>query len=543
MKKKWLVRKQTLDNTYFIDLLAKTKLPREILNFLNRKGYITVPQINKLISPIEEDFFSQWCQGTQMTDFLKSSLSKKIGIYSDYDCDGICASALAAIGLRQLGFNTINYANNRFASGYGLSLVGIEYLLSQGIEILLCIDLGISNRDEISYAQSKGLKVLVIDHHLVTVELPKATIVVDPWSDDEHSNLKSFCSTALVYQLLQSFNSIDFRWMLGYVAIATLADVMELIATNRFYVIEGLKQINTGIYPMYQVIRNDLNKVIDEDDLRFYIIPRINAVGRMEKSIQLALDFCLSDNVIDATRILARIDEINQRRKKLTNLQFEIALKQINPNDVVNVLVGDFHEGLVGLLAGKIKSLTEKTTIILVEKNGILSGSLRANINFSFTSTMESISHLLIQYGGHAAAGGLSLKVENIDFFKSALNNIHYEYEVEDTLYLDCVYYCNKLTLSSIEQWDFFMPYGPGFDYPVFGLVLIDYRYQIFKEKYIRLTCGEIEVMAFDSIEFLSIVASLKPIKVIVKLAKNKYNKYQAVLVESEIRYLSDVAS
>jgi len=542
LEKQWIIKKALFDKTFIQNLQIKTKLPVQLLQFLSLKGYVTEQMINKLLSPIDESNFLFYKDGKKLIELMLTNKDKKILIYSDFDCDGLCSAAIASYGLNSLGYQTSNYVNSRFEDGYGFKDKAIYYALENNCQVILALDHGISDIETIENAKKAGLTVLLIDHHIVPEKLPPADAIVDLWQQDDTSEFKSYSSGALAFQFIKALASkhnytSGFNELLGLVALCTISDVMELRETNRYYIKEGLKIFNTDSLVCYKVINDKMAKALTIDDLRFVIAPQINAVGRITDDTKLVLKLFLSVNYKEAEDYYEVIRQTNQKRQLLTKIQLEMAKTQINSKDTINVIVGDFHEGLVGLLAGRIKSETGKLTIVLSKKEDILKGSIRSLEEVALQKYLKNLSNLLISYGGHDMAAGISLYEKDLAEFSAQLK-AKIKREEETTFeYLDYVYQTEHLKSTDISQWELLEPYGPGFEYPTFGLLIQNYRYQILKDSHIKLTTDNITIMAFNSIGHFEKVKSGKPLKAIVRFEKDRYNNYQAILIDDNLRY------
>lgn len=543
MVRKWVINKWKFDKVFLSRLADQTGYPLEICNFLASHGYLTKSLIDKFLNPSDTADFCEYQDSEILLEFLIKNKSRKILIYGDYDCDGIGASSILYMGLIKLGFKCNIFINSRFIHGYGINTQALDEIKAKGIDLVLSVDQGIVAYDQIEYANSLGIDILVLDHHKANEILPKAIAVVDPWRLDDNSGFKSYCSGALAYQLLVALakkleeDPEKFLPLLGIVALTTISDVMPLKESNRYYVIEGLKQINSGSLTAYKVLRDYYKKDLSEDDLRFYVTPTINAVGRVQDDMQKVLQFLVSNNYDQSLQLYSEIVNINRKRQKLTNEDLEIAQKQVEKNDLANIIVGDFHEGLIGIIAGRIKSDTNKVTVVLSKQETQYKGSIRSVEGFNLKYKLDMIQDIFNNYGGHDMAAGISFDLDKLEEFKKQFVEL-IDIKCDESINVDYIYKTSELDKTTLALWDSFKPYGPQFEYPTFGLVVEDYNTIILKEKYLKFTTNNINIMAFNSLEYLPIAKDKQKLKVLVKFDKDKYNNYQAILIDKEIRKL-----
>lgn len=541
MEKNWLLKHAIFDKTFITQLQKNTELPFDVVYFLSNNGYCVKETINEVINPSDKSDFNSLNDGLKALEIIQNYKSKKILIYSDFDCDGICAAAIANYSLSKLGYKFETYFNSRFKSGYGLHEDGLNYALENECSLILALDQGIADKEVSAKILKAGLKLIIIDHHLSKDEIAKANAVVDPWLVDDNK-FKSYCAGALTYQFMTALAEKEgyesnFHELLGLVALCTLSDVMELKETNRYYVKEGLKCFNEGLLPVYQVFKNQQRVKINADDLRFYLAPQVNAIGRLSDDVKPALEFFLADDILKAEKLYREILKFNETRQELTRIQFKEALKQVDNKASVNIINGDFHEGLVGLIAGRICSASDKVTVVLSEKGDSLKGSIRAPEGYKLQEALATVSLSLQAYGGHDLAAGIALKAENLLEFKTLLPEALPPAIQKENLYLDFVYLTSYIRVEEIKQWEILEPYGPGLNYPVFGLLIENYSYQLLKEEHLKIITKNLTIMFFNGKDHLEKVQSKKPLKAIVRFDKNRQDYYQATVLNNNLRY------
>jgi len=541
--KNWIIRKSVFDKTFLANLQEKTQMSTAMLQFLCNRGFLTKELINDLLQPEDRSDFLNYQEGQKLLEIVKSYRNKNIMLYSDFDCDGICAAVIAEKGLKSLGFNPQTYFNSRFAAGYGFKEEAISWAQKNDCQLIICLDQGINDADSIKQALDQGLAVVIIDHHKPGSELPPATAIVDPCCVDTEESEVAFCAGALAFQFIKALavdlgQVADFSELLPYVALCCLSDVMELRGSNRHYVKAGLQAINQSSLPAFQVFKDQLQKTITADDLRYSLAPQINAVGRMTDDVRPAFMFLASSDYHQAADYYQIISAINKERQFLTKIQLAQAQKQLDARSMVNIVVGDFHQGLLGILAGRIASNSGKVTLVASQQNEQIIASVRGVAGNKLQESLAAVSEYLLQYGGHDLAAGLTLKKEQLADFIAAFSSQITSTANADACYLDIVYQTRYIQDSDISQWELLEPYGPGFEYPIFGLVVENYQYQILKNEHLKISTANIDILAFNCRRFLPVLQTGKALKVLVKFERDRFNKYQAVLLEEDIRLL-----
>ncbi|NLK93086.1 MAG: single-stranded-DNA-specific exonuclease RecJ, partial [Bacteroidales bacterium] len=366
---------------------------------------------------------------------IVESLSKneKIVVYGDYDCDGISGIATCMILMKNLGANIDFYTNNRFEDGYGMSENGIDAILKKhnDVKLLISVDVGIVAHDAILYAKQKDIKVIVTDHHEQGDRLPLADAVVDPKRIDCPYPNKDLCGAGVMFKLmllLYTKLGKDIKCVyetLDIVAMATVGDVVSLkTLENRIIVKEGIKLIKSEKRMAFKAFREitNVSDINSHFTLGFIYVPMINAIGRMDGNPEKAIKIFLEQDENLVYENLDYLKELNELRKKITTEQCEFAenilLQKLN-NDAYVIYDKSFHEGIVGLIAGRLKEKYNKPVVVLTDsKEGEVKGSARSIDPFHVKNAFDELNYLLLGYGGHAKAAGLSLKKTNLELFE-----------------------------------------------------------------------------------------------------------------------------
>ena len=355
---------------------------------------------------------------------------ERIGIYGDYDADGVTACALLVEALRVLGSDPVTFIPHRIQDGYGIGERGLRYLADQGATVVISADCGISGVNGGAKVPA-GMDLIVTDHHVAPAHLPDVFAAVDPVRADSSYPSPELAGVGVAFKLIQALYEMNGReWdqsLLEYVAIGTVADVAPLIGENRFLVRSGLDRLHDSVRPGIQALarsaRRDISR-LDEEAIGFGLGPRINSAGRMAHA-DLGLRLLLSTDDDDAMLLAAELEGLNTQRQRLTQEVVERARMTVLERDEIDpvILIGGegFPAGIVGLAAGRIAEEFNRPTIVYEEREGHVRASARSVPGFDVTSALATCSDLLSGHGGHHQAAGFSAPVENIDELRERL--------------------------------------------------------------------------------------------------------------------------
>lgn len=427
---------------------------------------------------------------------------QKIVIVGDFDADGATSTALTVLALWQLGFTNVNYLiPNRFEQGYGLSLDVAQQALAQQVELLITVDNGVSSFEGVALLKQHGVKVLVTDHHLPPEQLPDADAIVNPNLAQCKFPSKSLAGVGVAFYLMLAArakfremgiftvqNQPNFTDLLDLVALGTIADVVALDQNNRILAHQGLIRIRAqrcrcGIQALAEVANRDLSQ-LSSADLGFAIGPRLNAAGRLD-NMSVGVELLLADNMESARALALELDGLNQTRKeieqgmKLEALQIcrnLTALKQQVPMGIV-LYQADWHQGVLGILASRIKDQFHRPTVAFAQDGeGILRGSARSIEGLHLRDALERVHtlhpNLILKFGGHAMAAGLSIRAENLPQFQQVFNQVVSEWldhsKLQGIIWTDGNLLPQELTLETAEILKQAGPWGQAFPEPSF---------------------------------------------------------------------------
>lgn len=440
-----------------------------------------------------EEFLSddqQLCDPFELIDMdkaverISAALDKgeKICVYGDYDADGVTSTAMLYTYLKSKGADVIYIVPER-EENYGLNRNAVDRMKTQGVSLMITVDNGISALDEIDYANSKGIDVVVTDHHLPQGELPKAVAVVDPHREDCPSHFKHYAGAGVCFKLICAIEGVSGEEMCAQyadlAAIGTIADVMPLKDENRLIVCRGmehLEEARVGI-PAILDVAGLRRRGISSTNVSFGIAPRLNAAGRVG-SCDRAVRLLIETDREQADRIAQEINEANAQRQTLERQISEQAIELIEKQglefDRVIVVCGEgWHHGVIGIVASRICERYGRPAIVLSVDGDEASGSARSVGEFSLYDAIGACKDVLNRFGGHAQAAGVSLPLQNVDAFRTAINQ-YAAREYGDmpfaTLNIDCKLRPTAFTPDLVRSLEVLAPFGTGNPVPVFGL-------------------------------------------------------------------------
>lgn len=423
---------------------------------------------------------------------------EKITIFADYDVDGATSSALLYRYLQQLGFTTDIYVPDRLKEGYGPNANAMELIRANGTSLLVTVDCGTSAFEPLAHAKAIGLDVIVIDHHLAGTSLPEAVAIVNPNRLDDDFPVKKMAAVAVTYLFVIAVNKAlrDKQWFsnhgvtepnllnfLDLVGLGTVCDVIPLDPLNRIFVQHCLRLLNqrnnVGLASLTDILRVD--RELHVYHLGYLIGPRINAGGRCEQS-NLGAQLLITDDPLKAMSIARRLDQLNKERRTIEGLAMEEAIQQIEENepDRKSVILASgqgWHLGVLGILASKIKERYHKPAIIITLLDQELAkGSARSVHGFDIGAALQNAKNagLLLDGGGHAMAGGFTIKADRIEEFRSYLESLlidrHELYDKARELHIDAFVHISRLNKDLLNELNLIAPFGTGNRLPTFAV-------------------------------------------------------------------------
>ena len=428
-----------------------------------------------------------------------------IVVYGDYDVDGVTATALLYQHLKGMGASVKCMLPSREGDGYGLSKNAIQSIHDKGCQLIVTVDNGISALEEAEFAASLGVDLIVTDHHLPHDALPKAVAVVDPRRADDHSPFKGLCGAGVAFKLCAALDGCPPEEMLDYcgdlAAVGTVADVMPLAGENRTLVKAGLKLLQQTDRPGISALLEEVGlegKPITAENVSYAIAPRINAAGRMDNAVT-ALQLVLCEDEERAAELAHKLNEINVARQETEQEIVKAAQEQLDAEpaileDRVILIWGrDWHPGVIGIVASRLVEKTGRPVIVVsVDEHGEGKGSGRSVQGFNLHECIASCEDILLRFGGHAMAAGLSVREENLPELRRRLNEwAARECAVLFTPPLECdlSIHLDRITVESVRRLEQLAPYGAENPTPVFVLekAVIDGIFSVSEGKHCRL--------------------------------------------------------
>ncbi|MFZ2890014.1 single-stranded-DNA-specific exonuclease RecJ [Sulfuricurvum sp.] len=399
---------------------------------------------------------------------------ERIALVGDYDVDGVTSTAIVKRFFDLIPYPLITTIPNRFTDGYGISKNLLEHL---DADVIFTVDNGINAIEAAEVCKSRGIDLIITDHHTPGDILPDAYAIINPKQSDCSYPFKEICGAQVGWLLMgllkQELNlTIDMRQFFPFLALAVIADVMPLVGINRAIVKTGLEMMSRSVLSPFVMIRDFLNRsAISAEDIAFQIAPRINSAGRLEDA-SIALDFLLADTTEKAYHQFELLTAFNTLRKETEAQNTAEAMLQVNPNDTIIVVAGEhWNEGVVGIVASRLVSHFQKPAIVLSIHNGIAKGSGRSIGNVDLYSLIKSQEAHLQKFGGHKMAAGLSMSSDAINTFRDGINEVAKKVnpadfiphnEIVGELEYDMI---NFQLLELLEQFE---PYGEGNPRPRF---------------------------------------------------------------------------
>ena len=430
---------------------------------------------------------------------------ERIAVFGDYDVDGVTATALLYTYLDSIGADVYYKLPNRDDDGYGLSESAVELMASRDVTLIITVDNGISAHAAVARAKELGVDVVVTDHHLPPETLPDAAAVVDPRLPGDQSPCKSLCGAGMAFKLAAALEGCEPEELLPYygdlAAIGTVADIMTLEGENRRIVKAGLALMQHTDRPGLAALIRSCgleDKPLTAENISFGISPRLNAAGRMDSATE-ALELLLCEDEEEAERLAASLEDKNAARQKAEQEIAQSVIEAIESDptygaDRILVVAGEgYHQGVIGIVASRIVEKYGKPAIIIsVDETGEGKGSGRSIRGISLYSAIAACSDLLIRFGGHDLAAGLSVEAEKIPALRKAMNEwAAREYPVVESpaLEIDAPVRLSRLSPESVSALDVLAPFGAGNPAPVFVVehAVIDAVYALCEGKHSRI--------------------------------------------------------
>jgi len=420
---------------------------------------------------------------------------EKIVVVGDYDVDGVSSSAIMKLFFEKIGVDIDVIIPNRFEDGYGLTKSIVEKI---DANLIITVDNGISSFEGATECKKRGIDLIITDHHTPFDTLPDAFAIINPKTSPDFP-FKEICGAEVAWYFCASIKhylkiDLDLREFCDILAIAIIADVMPLTHMNKTLVLMGLKRLNKANRAFSKALKKFFNKEFKSEDIAFQIAPRLNAAGRIS-SAYVAYEFLISKDENEAFLLLMELDRLNNIRKDVEKDIVE-SIEEIE--DKFIVVQGDFHEGVIGIVASRLVHKYRKPAIVFSKKDGILKGSGRSLGNIDIFSLVNECRDLTIGFGGHKMACGLSIEEEKFNDFKDLINKKVLQYDEDDFFIEDYVLGELKFSEIDLELLDIlesFEPYGEANPKPKFITTAKIEHIQNLKDNHYKLILSQDDII------------------------------------------------
>lgn len=449
MKYRWTIKSNNDENNVS-ELSEKLKIPQSLARVLTVRGIDDIDTIQRFFNPLLDDLYDPFI----MNDMNKAvnkildgiNNNQKFWVHGDYDVDGTASTALITLFLREIGGCVDYFIPDRFNDGYGVSNRSIDAAIKYGAKTLITVDVGITSYEMLSYAADNGIETIICDHHEPGDHLPVSYAILDPFLPDCPYPFKPLAACGVVFKLIQAISiklgkpEMALKY-LDFVAIASAADMVPLLGENRIMLHYGLKQINDAPRPGFKSLiycAGLKQGNITTSNIAYAIAPLINAAGRLgqaKRSVEMMMQQC----EISAFQIAQNLEDENRKRRVYDQALLEkvmpIANEQIAQGKHSLVIYGEkWHAGVIGIVASRLVDRFHLPTVLLTNIDGYAKGSARSINNFDIHSALKECEDLLLEFGGHKHAAGISLDVDKLNTFSEKFDNIAQEQITKEML-------------------------------------------------------------------------------------------------------------
>lgn len=543
----------------FLKELESYGISKNIAKILNARNITDMPSVKKYFSDEYEEGYDPFLMHDMQkaVDRINEAIEneEKILVYGDYDADGITSTVLLVETLISMGANVSSYIPNRFEEGYGPNKEAFTKIINSGITLIITVDNGIAGVEEVDLANELGCDVIVTDHHKIQDTIPNAYAIIHPEHPEGNYPFKKLAGVGVAFKLAHALLEIFPDFLLDLVAIGTIADMVSITDENRIFVKQGLELINEdpriGLKMLLEL--SGIDTKIDEQTVGFYIAPKLNSIGRMD-SAKLGLSFLMAEDPVTARALAEQIEQYNIQRKQVTEEIVKDVISKIEKSDKkqknVIMVSGEYHEGVLGIVASNIVEKYQRPVFIMNEKDGILKGSARSIFDFNIYVAMNKISDLFVAFGGHTLAAGFSFEQDNFEKIEEFLDNEFEEFKQNNDLKanknIDIVTSLEDISYQFLNSLDALKPYGMDFEKPtvlIENAMVLNKAYFGSEKQYLRLTIadevGNLDCITFKDSATFDKVEKNDIIDLLCNIDKNNFNgrtKLQAHIIDIHIK-------
>ena len=543
----------------FIKELESYSISKNIAKILNARNITDMTSVKKYFSDEYEEGYDPFLMHDMQkaVDRINEAIEneEKILVYGDYDADGITSTVLLVETLISMGANVSSYIPNRFEEGYGPNKEAFTKIINSGITLIITVDNGIAGVEEVDLANELGCDVIVTDHHKIQDTIPNAYAIIHPEHPEGNYPFKKLAGVGVAFKLAHALLEIFPDFLLDLVAIGTIADMVSITDENRIFVKQGLELINEdpriGLKMLLEL--SGIDTKVDEQTVGFYIAPKLNSIGRMD-SAKLGLTFLMAEDPVTARALAEQIEQYNIERKQVTEDIVQDVINKIESSDKkqknVIMVSGEYHEGVLGIVASNIVEKYQKPVFIMNEKDGILKGSARSIFDFNIYVAMNKISDLFVAFGGHTLAAGFSFEESNFEKIEEFLDNKFEEFKQNNDLKanknIDIVTSLEDISYQFLNSLDALKPYGMDFEKPavlIENAMVLNKAYFGSDKQYLKLTIadevGNLDCITFKDSATFDKVEKNDIIDLLCNIDKNNFNgrtKLQAHIIDINVK-------
>jgi single-stranded-DNA-specific exonuclease len=557
MEKRWNIIKA--DPALVASLQDALKINPILCELLVQRGIVEFEDARKFFRPNLEHLYSPWLMKDmrKAVERIQAAFEKqeKILVYGDYDVDGTTSVATLYQFLKELAPKIDYYIPHRYKEGYGISKIGIDYAKENGFDLIISVDCGIKSTDLIAYAKELGIEFVICDHHLPDAIIPPAVAILNPKQIDCTYPFKELCGCGVVFKLITALAEVyqlpseSYLQYLDLVVTAIAADIVPVVDENRTLSFFGLQKINdnpcNGLKAILEQSKQSLP--IKMSSLGFTVSPRINAAGRMDDA-KKAVQLFIEKDITQARAIASLLQQDNLDRREADTSITEEALAQIenDPNHTNKkssvVFESHWHKGVVGIVASRLIEKHYKPTIVLTQSGEVIAGSARSVQGFNLYEALHACREHLLGYGGHFAAAGMTLAIDQLEAFKEAFENAVAERITEEQLTpeitINAILPLDNISMNFYQIIAQMEPFGPENTKPIFiAHKVYDTGYsKMVKDLHISCSFKQgkntIRGIGYNMPQHLDVIKSGKPFDIVFQLQLNEWQGTQSVQLQ-----------
>ncbi len=541
IRKKWVSDNTKIDKIK--ELKENLNIDESIIRILVNRGIDNTRDIEEFLNPSLDNLYDPYLLNDmdkavkRINTAIKNK--EKIYIYGDYDVDGVTALTILYISLKKIYDDVYIYIPQRENEGYGLNSKAIDKIYKDNGNLIITVDCGISSHSEAQYAKSLGIDMIITDHHTCPETLPSCVAVINPKRCDSTYPFSELCGAGVSLKLCSALNLLSEK-IIAICAIGTVADIVPLVSENRIITHFGIEFLRKGILENINILCEVSGidfKNISSTTIGFTIAPRINAAGRMATAKE-AVEFFIADDKERIKELAVYLDNLNLKRQECEKEILKQAKEQIEKNkeyeNNIMVVSGEgWQEGVIGIVASKITEEYYKPCVMISvnEKEG--KGSSRSVKGYNIYEGLSGVSDLLIKFGGHSLAAGLSINAENIDIFREKINEnakeIFEKGDIFPYIKIDCELKENNINLKYTEDLKKLEPFGMGNPQPLFLIkdALVKESFSFSLGKHMRLNLVKegkpLEAVGFNMGSFANSLSAGQKIHLLCLVEINEF--------------------